>query len=297
MKTANKTAKKPMIPSAKEFIAPVLQTLRNMGGRARKHEVVTRIVEEGKYTKGQLCQTDGLGRSVLVNNIQWARAILVREEYVVAARGGNWGWWELTEKGTQADPDPVAQQLGGRGKKESEPPEEQLDAELIRRLRGMSPFGFELFCGRLLREVGFEDVVVTKHTRDGGIDGKAFFVANPFISTAFVFQCKRYNKDALVGPDVVRALRGVIAEGVSEKGAVITTSQFTKAARAAAIKESPIALIDGGDLAGLMKEKLLGVKRTESQGVDGKEEKFQINEDFFAQFDKDGKGAARKAAK
>jgi restriction system protein len=44
----------------------------------------------------------------------------------------------------------------------------------------LTPEGFEKICQRLLRESGFEKVVVTGQSHDGGIDGYGTLEMNPF---------------------------------------------------------------------------------------------------------------------
>lgn len=60
-------------------------------------------------------------------------------------------------------------------------------------MQKVTPSGFEQICSRLLREAGFENVVVTGRSRDGGIDGYGTLEINPFVSFKVLFQCKRYQ--------------------------------------------------------------------------------------------------------
>jgi restriction system protein len=47
-------------------------------------------------------------------------------------------------------------------------------------LQSLTPEGFEKICQRLLRESGFEKVIVTGQSHDGGIDGYGTLEMNPF---------------------------------------------------------------------------------------------------------------------
>lgn len=68
--------------------------------------------------------------------------------------------------------------------------EELKEGALLNVLRELSSTGFEHFCRHLLLAYDFENVTVTKRTRDGGIDGEGILQTNPFVSSVVVFQCK-----------------------------------------------------------------------------------------------------------
>lgn len=70
---------------------------------------------------------------------------------------------------------------------------------------------FEMICQRLLREAGFEEVIVTGRSGDGGIDGHGFLKVNPFVTFTVLFQCKRYQGS--VPPSQVRDFRGAMMGG------------------------------------------------------------------------------------
>ena len=121
--------------------------------------------------------------------------------------------------------------------------------ELIERIRGkllsMEPRRFEIFIRDLLAHSGFTDVCVTKYSADGGIDVNARAGARILIfeNTLVQVQAKRWLHS--VGRKEVAELRGSLQ--LHAKGAVITTSHFSKAAINEAGEEgkTPIALIDG----------------------------------------------------
>ena len=96
--------------------------------------------------------------------------------------------------------------------------------KLIQKLLSLPPAGFERLCQRLLREAGFEQVIVTGRSGDGGIDGYGVLQINPFVSFRVLFQCKRY-KGSVSAPDV-RNFRGAMM-GRAEKGIILTTGGFT----------------------------------------------------------------------
>lgn len=109
----------------------------------------------------------------------------------------------------------------------------------------MDPRKFEFFIKDLLTHTGFMDVCVTKYSSDGGVDVNAIAGGRMWIfeKTFVQVQAKRWLHS--VGRKEVAELRGSLQPFA--KGAVITTSHFSKAAINEAIEDgkNPIALVDG----------------------------------------------------
>ena len=145
--------------------------------------------------------------------------------------------------------------------------------DLLDTLQNMPPDTFEQLCQRLLRESVSIEVEVTGRSGDGGIDGCGI-IHLAGISFPVLFQCKRYR--GKVGPNVVRDFRGAM-EGRAEKGVILTTGGFTKAAQEEAARDNarPIYLIDGQLLMDKMEELKLGV-RTKTVDV------VQVDKRWFA---------------
>ena len=129
---------------------------------------------------------------------------------------------------------------------------------LLRVLVTINPDAFERLCQRLLRESGFIKVEVTGKSGDGGIDGHGVLRVN-LISFQVLFQAKRWQ--SAVSSPVVRDFRGAMV-GRADKGLIITTSTFTRDARAEATRDGApaIDLIDGEDLCRLLKDTRIGVE-------------------------------------
>ncbi len=118
--------------------------------------------------------------------------------------------------------------------------------ELVRgKLLAMEPKNFELFIKDLLVHCGFLDVCVTRFSADGGIDVSARAGGRIWIfeNTLVQVQAKRWLHS--VGRKEVAELRGSLQPFA--RGAVVTTSHFSKAAINEAGEEgkNPIALVDG----------------------------------------------------
>ncbi|MGH9718080.1 MAG: restriction endonuclease [Candidatus Acidiferrales bacterium] len=113
------------------------------------------------------------------------------------------------------------------------------------KLLAMEPKRFEFFLKDLLIHCGFYDVCVTKFSSDGGVDlnarvGKTIWI---FEHTLVQVQAKRWLHS--VGRKEIAELRGSLQPFA--RGAVITTSHFSKAAINEATENGklPIGLIDG----------------------------------------------------
>lgn len=123
------------------------------------------------------------------------------------------------------------------------------NVEGIERVRGklltMEPKNFEFFIKDLLLHCGFSDVCVTRFSADGGVDVNARTGGRIWIfeNTLVQVQAKRWLHS--VGRKEVAELRGSLQPFA--RGAVITTSHFSKAAINEASEEgkNPIALVDG----------------------------------------------------
>jgi len=113
------------------------------------------------------------------------------------------------------------------------------------RLLAMEPKKFEFFVKDLLQHCGFSEVWVTRFSADGGVDVNARVGSRIWIfeNTLVQIQAKRWLHS--VGRKEVAELRGSLQPFA--RGAVVTTSHFSKAAINEASEEgkNPIALIDG----------------------------------------------------
>jgi len=95
----------------------------------------------------------------------------------------------------------------------------------------MEPGAFERLAQRLVREVGVEDVRVTRGPADGGLDGTGNLRINP-ISFPVFFQCKRYSPERPLTASHEREFGGAMG-GRGEKEILITTTTFARGARKA----------------------------------------------------------------
>lgn len=147
-------------------------------------------------------------------------------------------------------------------------------SRLLEILQALPPAGFERLCQRLLREAGFEQVVVTGKSGDGGIDGQGILSLNAFVSFRVLFQCKRYVGS--VAPSHVRDFRGAM-QGRADKGLILTTGSFTSEARREATRDGvpPIELVDGEKLIELFAKLDLGLRPVTT---------YEIDDSFFTEY-------------
>jgi restriction system protein len=219
----------------------------------------------------------------------------VRAGYLDSSRRGV---WSLTEKGSQIDLatfDPyrvfqtVQKEFHAEKKKKKEIEEPFIDerdetaaettdykSELLALIKSLPPDGFERLCQRVLRESGFQEVVVTGRIGDGGIDGIGVLQVNPFVSFNVLFQCKRCQGS--VTPSQVRDFRGAMA-GRADKGIMMTTGIFTVEAKKEARRDgaAPIELVAGEDLVKLFEDLELGLVPRKT---------FEIDRKFFDEFNR-----------
>jgi len=212
----------------------------------------------------------------LTYRLAWARNYLKR--YGVLENSAR-GIWALTEKGQKikaVDQNEVKKVVVKKDKEQrlkkqsesngtpkiSETTEEieefSWQDKLIETIKKIDPNQFERLCQRLLRELGFVNVIVTGKTNDGGIDGKGLIRLGGVLSFHVVFQAKRYQGS--VSSSVIRDFRGAMS-GRADKGLIMTTGSFTREAKKEAQRDGaiPIDLIDGNDFAEKLKELNLGV--------------------------------------
>lgn len=132
-------------------------------------------------------------------------------------------------------------------------------AKMLKRLHVISPTDFENLIRTLLEAMDFIDTTVTPASGDGGIDVRGTWRVADGIEIRMAIQAKRWK--ANVQAPVVQAVRGSLTG--SERGMIITTSDFSKGAREEAAdsrKSSTVSLINGEQLVNLLVKYEVGVR-------------------------------------
>lgn len=132
---------------------------------------------------------------------------------------------------------------------------------LLKDLVALDSDAFEELVGRLLAELGFEDIEVTRRSGDGGIDVRGTLVVGDVIRTRMAIQAKCWKPKNRIQAPVVQQVRGSL--GTHEQGLIITTSGFSSGAvkEAARPDAVPVALMNGEQLVALLVENEIGVSR------------------------------------
>ena len=262
-------------PKFTKHIIPLIGALREMGGSASSAEATDAVIEQEKISEEELAKTNKNGQSNVRNSIAWARMYLVYSGHIDSSSRGV---WRLTEKGLNenlAKINPVqlfksvqegqkskaGVQLSGNEPMNAESEDAGFATQetgLLPVLMSLSPEGFERLCQRLLREHGFQNVLVTGRSGDGGIDGEGILEINPLMSFKVMFQCKRYKSS--VGSGMIRDFRGALI-GRADKGIFLTTGTFTMDAKKESVRDgaNPIELVDGEKLVRMFEKLELGL--------------------------------------
>lgn len=150
-------------------------------------------------------------------------------------------------------------------------------SKLLQRVKDLSPHDFEILVSNLLTRMGFEEVSTTSYSKDHGVDVRGILTVHESIKIKLAVQAKRWQNN--VDSTIVQNLRGSV--DTDERGLIVTTSDFTKAAKTEATlpnKHVPIDLIDGKQLVSLLVEHEIGVRRNQYQML-------ELQETFFEDSD------------
>lgn len=277
------------------YMGPLVDALKKLGYSGRPKQVADVIQETVDVPPGDLTRKTKSGQSIFENDVHWCRAYLAKTGYIDSSKRGV---WTLTPKGrTVSFDDSVVAEVFRTVQKDARKPADpshleeieadevneieqetqalEYRAQVLQKLKKLSPPGFEHFCRALLLEAGFQDVEVTGRSGDRGIDGRGILKVNPLFSMKVAFQAKRHQET--VGPGVIRDFRGAII-GRADRGLVITTGTFTREAEIESTRDgaTQIELIDGPAIVELMEEYEFGLTPVST---------FRLDHDFFDKFE------------
>ena len=270
-----------------DLLLDTLKVLASLGGSASIDEIHNGVVDRRKFPDDVVdkLHTGSTVTTELQYNLAWARTYLRKNGLILRSKNGVWA---LTKEGLEAsklesiDKRAIIKAAIAATNQDEKRTKNDNPLEIEERrpwkeslseiLHAMNPYAFEVLAQRLLRECGFVDVHVTKKSGDGGIDGTGKLLINGIFTFSVAFQCKRYKGP--VGVPEVCSFRGSLSNNI-EKGVLITTGSFTKAARAdaSAPGKKQIDLMDGNDFMDKLAEYGIGLNpRTE----------YDIDEGYFA---------------
>ena len=160
---------------------------------------------------------------------------------------------------------------------------QQLVADLLDRIKSVSPEAFERLVLQVLAKMGYgggslQSMQGVARGPDGGIDGR--INEDKLGLDQIYIQAKRYS-DNSVGRPTVQSFVGAMTGGGCKKGVFVTSSTFTADAKkfASDLRDQRLVLIDGTAFARLMIDYGVGVEVKDVFKV------ARIDQDFFADDD------------
>jgi restriction system protein len=87
------------LPEHFRYINPILEVLKEIGGSGKISEVIDLVVEKLNISDEELRITIESGQQKVINQIHWAKLMLVKTDHLDSSR---MGVWNLTIKGMSA---------------------------------------------------------------------------------------------------------------------------------------------------------------------------------------------------
>lgn len=275
-------------PRQVEIERPLLEVIAELGGKAKPREVyplvAKRFPELTAEEQEQRLENYPSTRK-WSNLVQWVRQRLVDSGEI---DGSERGVWQLTDAG-RARLSVKKQIVSNSDAAVSHAPSvslrdllntniDEVKGRLLDELKNLTPRGFEHFCREFLAHLGYRSVEVTRRSQDGGIDGFGDFRQGA-ISIRSAFQAKKWTDNSVGRPEVDK-FRGAI-QGDFDHGVFLTTSRFSKDAKAASYKKGAITilLLDGAAITDLLVERGLGVRKLPLFIYDLDEEFFDLDDE------------------
>ncbi|MCY4427671.1 MAG: restriction endonuclease [Halieaceae bacterium] len=302
------------VPDFQSLMLPALKSLEE-GNEMRISEVRERVaITEGLTPEDLRELLPGKRQSVFVNRVSWAVIYMERAGHLEQVRRGVYrvttegeqllsraparvdlrvlrkypAYLKWAKKANAPSPGKVTRPMKPEGVEVT--PEEALDqavkqlsdaleVDVLDRVRKAAPAFLERVVVNLLIAMGYGggDAAmgqVTGRSGDGGIDGT---IREDTLGLDEVYvQAKKYADGNTVGESDLRNFAGAIDAVGTTKGVFVTTSKFTRAAKVY-VERSPkrIILIDGEELARLMVEHNVGVRRKSNYEIK------RLDEDYF----------------
>lgn len=276
------------VPRYPQLLNPLFQALKDLGGSGSNREMFDKVVANMNLPADvvDIMHKGNADMSEVAYQLAWARTTLKNAGVITNSARSVWSIMPEYTSVASVDPREVLKRKKKKnGENEDEPQDEDpfndesefpeevkpWKVRMAEILQNMDPYGFERLAQRVLRECGFSQVEVTKKSGDGGIDGTGKLKINGIFSFNVAFQCKRYSGQ--VGAPAVRDFRGSLTTDI-EKGVLITTGMFSKAARDEASNpgKQQIDLIDGEEFINKIAEYGIGVHEVMT---------YEIDEEFF----------------
>lgn len=301
------------VPKFEDFLYPFLKFIKDRDLSSK--EMRDNLIAHFGLTDEDCTLKTKNGTNTQVNDrINWTRQYLRRAQFVdlpqkgvyhITARGKEYlrGHDSLSKKDLMAYPEFSKYAIGSvEGTSSSAPvasntedsqdltPTEQLEQafdninrdlaeDLLQKVMEQTPRFFEILVVDLLKKMGYGgsfdgSTKVTPYVHDDGIDGIIY--EDKLGLDKIYIQAKKHNSDNTVGKPLIQQFAGALDEQKATKGVFITTSDYSKEAKAYVEKLSKkIVLINGQELTRFMIEFNVGVSTKKTYDVK------RIDSDYF----------------
>lgn len=180
--------------------------------------------------------------------------------FETSREGEKRGWVRFRETSDDAL-NPVEKELKERIEKANK----EIEDRIRKWLEAMDWRTFEAdLLKQVLEALGFQEVEITRPTRDGGLDARVKY-RRGIIEAQAIVSAKKWKPSATVGVSVVRELRG--APGDEDTAIIVTTGQFSAEAQNEAKQHQlglrNVYLIDGATLVEVCKRHRIGIQERE----------------------------------
>ena len=294
------------------YFIPVLASLKKNGMMHRRANMDD-VARAEKLTAEEVARKSPKGTGIFRSRVHWSQAFLAQAGAVSRPQRG---YLEITERGLKLleenpqgfkknkfneFPD-YANAWGGRRSNEelsgrlidspeSEiTPQERIDsafeeietalaAEIVQRVRNLSPKFLEIVVLELLHAMGYgASEAGIQHVGGPGDEGIDGVIHQDTLGLQRIYvQAKRYKTENTIGRPDIQKFVGALAGQGANGGVFITTSNFSTDAIDYANKNlsARIVLIDGADFGRLMVRHGIGVQKQRTYSI------VDIDEDYF----------------
>lgn len=297
------------VPDFQSMMNPVLDIYTQNGSELRPRDIENEVAERFNLTEEERNEMIPSNiETVLRNRVSWAVYYLFRADLLERPKRG---YYRITDIGknenqsnktinveylkkfpsfvdfSQINNKKDIQNDNSNISEESQTPDEMmskaqelykdnLQSELLDKLKQIDPVRFEQIVLQLMEKMNYGVGSMTKMSHDGGVDG---IIDEDELGLEKIYlQAKRYS-DNKVNEKEMQNFAGALGCSPVRKGVFITTSFFDERAKkkAASVQGKIIRLVDGEELTKLMIKHNLGVQ------VKTKIEIKKIDEDFFSE--------------
>jgi restriction system protein len=302
------------LPKYNELMLPVLKVLEEKGAQGN-HELRDALISSLQISDELLEQRLPSGtQRIFDGRLGWARTYLAKAGLITRPRRAT---VEITEEGRHLlrenppaidltilkryegfrdflarDKEEQSEEEGPERESSDKTPEEQIEKgilqirqdlqdEVLQRVKQLPPEGFEQLVLRLLVGMGYggsmADVQGVARGADGGVDG---VVNQDHLGLDRIYiQAKRW--EGSVGSPVIQGFAGALDLVGAKKGVIMTTSTFSNPAEECVnkIKDKRIILVDGRRMTELMLKHNIGTSTKQTFVIQ------RMDEDFFLELE------------